>query len=124
MMKLMKPLPMFLMSLLFLACSDKPGPEVNYPKQVTITCKVSSSSTAAATVITYTGETGAMVTVPAPALPYSKTFTRTVNKNDVINLGYGTNLPQQVKLDILVNDQLFQSETFNATSGAIVYTFR
>lgn len=123
MMNLMKTLPMLLMPLLFLACSDKPGPEVNYPKQVTITCKVSSSSTAAATVITYTGETGTIVTVPAPALPYSKTFTRTVNKNDVISLGYGTNLPQQVKLEILVNDQVKKSAPFTSTSGAIDYLF-
>lgn len=112
--------------LFFASCSDKsesPAPN-NYPKQVSVTYKVTSSSTAAAAVITYTGLTGSPINEPSPALPYTKTFTRTVNLNDVISLGYGTNLPQQVKLDILVDNVAVKTESFTSTSGAIVYTFR
>lgn len=112
--------------LMFTSCSDKserPAPN-NYPKQVSVTYKVTSSSTAAAAVITYTGITGSLINEPSPALPYTKTFTRIVNISDIISLGYGTNLPQQVKLELLVNNVVVKTDSFTSTSGAIVYTFR
>jgi len=93
----------------------------SYPKQVSITYAVSSTTTASAAIVSYKNETGVDVNVTNPALPYTKTFTRTVNKNDVLSLGYGTNTNQTVKLEIFVNNLSVKSQTFTSTSGAITY---
>ena len=122
----MKTVCLMLPFMLLGSCSDKSeGPAPNmYSKQVSVTYKVKSSSTAAAAVITYTGVAGSPINEPSPALPFTKTFTRTVNMSDIISLGYGTNLPQQVKLEMLVNNVVVKTESFTSTSGAIVYIFR
>ncbi len=95
----------------------------SYPKQVSVVYKVTSTTATAATLVQYKNETGANTDVPNAALPYTKTFNRTVNKNDVLSLGYGTNTSQTVKLEILVNNVSVKTQTFTSTAGAITYTF-
>lgn len=95
----------------------------SYPKQVSVTYKVTSTTASAATLVQYKNETGGNTDVPNAALPYTKTFNRTVNKNDVLSLGYGTNTSQTVKLEILVNNVSMKTQTFTSTAGAITYTF-
>jgi len=95
----------------------------SYPKQVSVVYKVTSTTTSAATLVQYKNETGANVDVPNATLPYTKTFNRTVNKNDVLALSYGTNTNQTVKLEILVNNVSVKTQTFTSTAGAITYTF-
>ncbi len=92
-----------------------------YPKQVSITYKVTSTTTSSASLIKYTNETGGNTDVPTPSLPFTKTFNRTVNKGDVITLAYGTNANQSVKLEILINNASVKSQEFTSTSGALVY---
>ena len=94
-----------------------------YPKQVSITYKVTSATTSSASIIKYKNETGGDTDVANPSLPYSKTINRTVNKGDVLTLAYGTNTNQTVKLEILVNNASVLSQEFTTTSGAIVYQF-
>jgi len=115
---------MSILTMLFMSCSkEDDNSSSSYPKQVSITYAVSSTTTASAAIVSYKNETGVDINVTNPALPYTKTFTRTVNKNDVLSLGYGTNTNQTVKLEILVNNTSVKSQTFTSTSGAITYLF-
>ncbi|MDV3462938.1 hypothetical protein CMV04_18185 [Elizabethkingia anophelis] len=95
----------------------------SYPKQVSITYKVTSTTTSSASIIKYKNETGGDTDVANPSLPYSKTINSTVNKGDILTLAYGTNTNQTVKLEILVNNSSVLSQEFATTSGAIVYQF-
>lgn len=95
----------------------------NYPKQVNIVYKVSSTTASAATIVQYRNETGGIVDVTNANLPYTKNITRTINKNDVLSLGYGTNTSQTVTLEILVNNVSVKSQSFTQTAGAITYLF-
>lgn len=118
----------FLFSLLSLASiscsSDDDSPSgSSYPKEVSITYKVTSSSTTSAVLIQYKNETGGNTNVSNPTLPYTKTITKTANQHDVLSLGYGTNDNQTVQLEITVNNETVKSQEFTATSGAIVYMF-
>jgi len=102
---------------------DKSNIGSNYPKQVNIVYKVSSSSASTATIVQYRNETGGIADVPDAGLPYTKNVTRTVNKSDVLSLAYGTNSSQMVKLEIMVDNVSVKSQTFTGTTGAITYLF-
>lgn len=95
-----------------------------YPKNVSITYKVTSTTTNTAVLIQYKNETGGNTEVPNPALPFTKTISRTVNNGDVITLAYGTNAIQTVKMEILVDNSTVKTQEFSATAGAIVYQFQ
>ncbi len=112
-------------SLLIISCSSDSNSSNNnsYPKQVTITYKVTSTSTNNATLIQYRNETGGVTDVPNPPLPYIKTITRTVNQSDIATLGCGTSSTQTVKLEIVVDDAVVKSQESTTTSSAIVYVF-
>lgn len=110
--------------LLFSCSSDSNSSGGNsYPKQVSITYKVTSTSTNNASIIQYMNETGGVTDVTNPSLPYTKTITRTVNQGDIASLGCGTNLTQTVKLEILVDNTVVKSQENTTTSSAIVYVF-
>jgi hypothetical protein len=102
---------------------DKSNTGSNYPKQVNIVYKVSSTTATTATIVQYRNEAGTIVDVTNTSLPYTKNISRSVNKNDVLSLGYGTNNNQTVKLEILVNNVSVQSQTFTGTAGAVTYLF-
>ena len=102
---------------------DNPPSGSTSPKQVSITYKVTSTTTQSATIVQYRNETGGITDIANPSLPYSKTINRTVNKGDVLSLAYGTHTNQTVKLEILVNNASVLSQEFTTTSGAIVYQF-
>lgn len=104
--------------------NDDGGSSNTYPKQVTITYKVIGINTSTATLVTYKNETGGITNVENVSLPYTKTITRTVNKNDDASLGYGTNTTTSVRLEISVNNTVQKSQDFNSTSGALVYLFQ
>ena len=103
--------------------SDSSSGGNSYPREVTITYKVTSTTTNAAFLIQYVNETGGNTDVTNPSLPYTKTITRTVNQGDVLTLGCGTNTSQTVKLEILVNNNVVKSQENTGISGAIVYSF-
>ena len=113
-----------ILTMLFTSCSkDDDNSVSSYPKQVSITYTVSSTTTTSASLVIYQNETGGNTDVTNPTLPYTKTFTRTVKQYDVLSLGYGTNTSQTVKMEILVNNLSVKSQTFTSTSGAITYLF-
>ncbi|HRN49525.1 MAG TPA: MmpS family transport accessory protein [Niabella sp.] len=112
---------------MFLATScKKSGSDIgnNYPKQVNITYRVSSTATNSLVSITYDNETGGQTTVNNPSLPFTITITKTVNKNNIITLGYFVNPDQTVKLEILVNNEVVKSQTYSNPNSAMSYTFQ
>lgn len=112
----------------FTACrsdsNDDSSSGSTYPKQVSITYKVTSTTASSASLIKYKSETGGDIDVPNASLPFSKTFSLKVNNGDVITLAYGTHINQTVKLEILINNNSVKSQEFSSTSGAIVYLFQ
>lgn len=108
---------------LFSCSSDSDSSGNNYPKQVSVTYKVTSTTTNSALLVRYTNETGGATDVTNPSLPYTKTFTRTVNQGDILSLGCGTNTTQTVKLEILVDNVVVKSQENSTTSSAVVYAF-
>jgi len=110
--------------LLITASCKKSGSDVDntYPKQVSITYRVSSTTTNNVVSIIYDNETGGQTTVDNPALPFSKTITKTVNKYDIVTFGYFVNPAQNVKLEVLVNNQVVKSQEYVSPNSAMSYT--
>lgn len=121
------PTLLFILSILFISCSKDDDSPINttYPKEVQITYKMSSTNTATAQAISYKNESGSMTTVTNVNLPYSKTITRTVNKNDDASFGYSTtNTSSNVTLEILVDNSVKKTQNFVSGTGAMVYSFQ
>ncbi|MBN8859181.1 MAG: hypothetical protein J0H29_12380 [Sphingobacteriales bacterium] len=95
-----------------------------YPKQVSITYRVSSTTTNSLVSITYDNETGGQTTANNPTLPFTKTITKTVNKNNIVTLGYFVNPAHTVKLEILVNNTVVKSQEYTSPNAAMSYTFQ
>lgn len=112
--------------LLFTAACKKSdsGTGGTYPRQVSITYKVSSTSTSSLILITYDNENGGQTTVNNPVLPYTKTITRTVDRYSIVTLGFAVNPAQNVKLELLVNDQVVKSQDYTSANSAMSYTFQ
>lgn len=107
------------------SCKKKDSDKVNvYPRQVSITYRVSSTTTNSLVSITYDNETGGQTTSANPALPFSKTVTKTVDKYDIITLGYFVNPAQTVKLEVLVDNQVVKSQVYTSPNSAMSYTFQ
>lgn len=95
-----------------------------YPKQVSITYRVSSTTTNSLVSISFDNETGGVTTVDNPALPFTKTIIKSVNKYNIITLGYFVNPAQKVKLEILVNNQVVKSQAYTSPNSGMSYTFQ
>lgn len=111
--------------LLFLASCKKndSGTGGTYPRQVSITYRVSSTSTNNLLLITHENETGGLTTVNNPVLPYSKTVSMSVNKYTITTLGFAVNPAKTVKLEILVDNQVVKSQDYTSANAAMSYTF-
>ncbi|UPT69862.1 MAG: hypothetical protein M0D53_12045 [Flavobacterium sp. JAD_PAG50586_2] len=115
-----------LLSILFCACSsdDNDSGGNSYPKEVSITYKVSSSNTTSAQAVSYKNATGGMATVTNVALPYTITVNRTVNEGDDASIGYSSaNASANVTLQILVDNSVVKTQNFTVGTGAIQYLF-
>ena len=114
-----------LIILLAASCKKSDTNNVNtYPKQVDITYRVSSTTASSLVSITYDNETGGQTTANNPALPFTKTITKTVNKYNIITHGYFVNPAQTVKLEILVNNEVVKSQSYSNPNSAMSYTFQ
>ncbi|SDD32417.1 hypothetical protein [Niabella drilacis] len=100
------------------------GTDNTYPKQVSITYKVSSTTTNNLASITYDNETGGQTTANNPTLPFTKVITKTVNKNNIVTLGYFVNPAQTVKLEILINSEVVKSQVYTNPNSSMSYTFQ
>ncbi|WP_157505965.1 hypothetical protein [Flavobacterium chungangense] len=107
------------------SCSKEDSSPIasGYPKNVTIVYKVISTSVASAS-ITYKNETAGMTTLADVTLPFTKSFVRTVNKNDDASLGFSLNQAGPIKLEILVDGSSVKTQDFNTGTGAMVYLFQ
>lgn len=125
-MKLLKASLLIGLIILLAASCKKPdsGTDNTYPKQVSITYRVSSTTTNNLVSITYDNETGGQTTADNPALPFTKNIIKTVNKYNIITLGYFANPAQTVKLEILVNNQVVKSQVYTSSNSSMSYTFQ
>lgn len=95
-----------------------------FPKKVNITYKVSSTTTNKVNVISYSNESGALNSVDAPALPFSKELSKTVSRYEIITVGFQANPAQNVKLEIYVDGQLVKSQESVSVLSSMAYTFQ
>lgn len=113
--------------ILFLATScSKATPDLgnSYPQEVSITYKVSSTTANSLESITYDNETGGQTSVVGPSLPYTKTILKTVNKYDIVTLGYFVNPAEAVKLEISVNNEVVKSQSYISPNAAMSWSFQ
>lgn len=125
-MKQLKHIVLAGMLLLFAVSCKKSdsGSGTTYPRQVSITYRVSSTTTNSLLLITHENETGGLNTVNNPALPYTKTVTRTVNKYTITTLGFAVNPAKTVKMEILVDNQVVKSQESTSPNDAMSFTFQ
>ena len=102
--------------------SDNTGGN-SYPKQVSITYKISSTTTSSLLHIGYKNETGGTTDVNNPSLPFTKTFIRTVNRFDNLSLSCSSNTSQTVKLEILVDNKVVNFTDNTSTISSVAYVF-
>lgn len=119
------------------SCSKKDADSTRpdtYPKEVNITYRMSSLSGGISNVTSgsYVNITGGSSAFSEAALPYIKTFKRTVKKLDDIGISFihnnstNNNTPFIIRLEILVNNNVVKTESYSGTSGvigSIVYLF-
>ncbi|HEY9177375.1 MAG TPA: hypothetical protein VIN07_06770 [Flavipsychrobacter sp.] len=94
-----------------------------YPKQVSVTYRVSSQSETTLNSTHYTNETGGLNQVQNFELPFSKSVSMSVNSGDDLYLSYSDPDGPNVKLEILVDNTVVKTQTFTGNSGAIDYYF-
>ena len=118
---------MFFSAILLVSCrsdnSDNNSSSNSYPKQVSITYKISSTTTSSLLHIAYKNETGGTTDVNNPSLPFTKTFTRTVNQFDNLSLSCSSNTAQTVKLEILVDNKVVNFTENTNTISSVAYVF-
>ena len=118
---------MFFSAILLVSCrsdnSDNNSSSNSYPKQVSITYKISSTTTSSLLHIGYKNETGGTTDVNNPSLPFTKTFTRTVNQFDNLSLSCSSNTSQTVKLEILVDNKVVNFTDNTNTISSVAYVF-
>ncbi|AKV00399.1 hypothetical protein AKJ09_07062 [Labilithrix luteola] len=127
--------PAFIASLALLtACSSSDdtsspgggGGGASYPRQVTIEYRVTSPALKEADVI-FTNATGGMDNLDKQALPFSKTFTRTVNQADYASVSPTSTVGGTLEASVLVDGKEVEKKTFSGTSvatGSAVYVFQ
>lgn len=113
--------------LLFFSCSkddDKSSQSSNYPRQVSVTYKVSSTSLSIADV-GYINETGGDTDLANISLPFETTIQKTVNYGDLVRIdGYYYNSSQvgvakDIKAEIWIDGNLVKTETGNSNSESV-----
>ena len=103
--------------------SDDNSGGSTYPKQVSITYRITSTTTSSLLHISYKNETGGTTDVNNPSLPFTKTFTRTVNQFDNLSLSCSSNTAQTVKLEILVDNKVVNFTDNTSTISSVAYVF-
>lgn len=114
-------------AILFISCrsdsNDDNSGGNTYPKQVSITYRITSTTKSSLFHIAYKNEIGGTTEVNNPALPFTKTFTRTVNQFDNLSLSCSSTTSQTVKLEILVDNKVVNSTENTNTISSVAYVF-
>lgn len=122
--------PCLLLMMFITSCSknnDQPGNNNSYPKDVNVEYRVTAISGVSNGDVLYANASGGNTSVDNVSLPYSVKFKRTVKQSDNLAIGYSKTGSGEVKIEILVNDQVVQTQSFSSTSyvtGTVVYLFQ
>lgn len=120
------------LALFFSSCSKDEDPTVSFPRKVTIEYRVTATNgITKATSLGYTNSTGGNTTLSDATIPFSVEFDRIVNLGDDIGVSVLHNNSATgdfftMKLEILVDNKLLKTATFegnNSAIGAIVHVF-
>lgn len=116
-------------SLLLFSCKDKDSSATPsaYPKSVDITYKVTSSNGVTKANILYLNGTGGSTTLMDQALPFTVTFTRTVNAGDYAQVSASAPQTGDIKMDILLGSDVVKTTTISGNgyiSGSTIYYFQ
>jgi len=107
--------------------NDQPDNSNSYPKDVNVEYRVTAISGVNSGDVLYSNASGGNTSVDNVSLPYSVKFKRTVKQSDNLAISYSTIGSGEVKVEILVNDQIVETKSFSGTSyvtGTIVYLFQ
>lgn len=111
-------------TIIFSGCVD--DPMADYPKNVSIEYRVTSTTPNLTVDVSYTNETGGDTDTGSVGLPYSKKFTDKVEFGYIISLSVISDEPGTAKLEILVDNKVVETQTFESASfivGTILYQF-
>jgi len=109
----------------FTGCS-KDSPLDDYPKNVTIKYKVSSSISDVTANIEYINETGDDSEDDNVNLPYIKTVSKKVDYAEIIKLVASSDDAEDLHLEIIVDGKTMESKTFESSTyniGVLMYLF-
>lgn len=120
-----------LISLFLNACNKSDDPKPRYPKNVSVEYRVSGAGVSKVTSLRYTNATGGFTSLADTSIPFSVSFTRTVDIGDDVGLSVLHNNSAvgnsfDIKLEIYVDNKLVKTETYegtNSITGAIVHFF-
>jgi len=101
------------------------SPDSGYPKEVTIEYKITSPDLTKANVI-FSNETGGNSNVSDAALPFTKTFKRTVKYAEAASIGVTSYTGGNIKAEIFVDGKSVKTESYSGNqvvTGSLVYPF-
>lgn len=102
------------------------GAVATYPRSVTVEYKVTSTTGLAEAAIIYENESGGKTVEDALPIPFTKTFTRTVNQYDQLGLSVQAPVGGSATAEILVDGKSVDSKTFSGSSiisGTVIHIF-
>lgn len=106
---------------LFVSCSkdnDDPAPSGGYPKEVTVTYKVTKvSGSMTQCRIDWFNESGGLTVEQNAAFPVTRTFKRTVNQYEYVGITAVTGGPGSIKIEVLVDNVVVDSKTNTGTTN-------
>ncbi|WP_144884896.1 hypothetical protein [Lacibacter cauensis] len=120
----------FLCSIFFICgiVSCKKKSNSVYPHTVSIQYRITpSSGISQATSVIYANETGGLTNISNQNLPFSKSFSRAVNRGNALTLRGDASGTGSLKLEILVDNSVVKTATFTGSSvitGQISYQFQ
>lgn len=110
------------------SCSKDDNDSPSYPRTVEVKYRVTKiSGTLNDITILYTNQSGGRTGLSNQTLPYTVAFDREVEQYDDLAVSIAAYGNASVKLEILVNDRVVESETYtddSYVSGSIVYLFQ
>ncbi len=99
----------------------------DYPKTVSVTYKISTTSGSAKGDVRYINKTGGLTTNENTALPYYKSFSREVKLGELLRLSGTFDETKDITMSITIDGAVVKDQTFISDSnviGVVMYQFQ